>query len=318
MKRFNKILFTGFVFLLALSLSAQQDGDIHYTQYMFNRLMINPATTGLKDAWDVGFFYRNQWTSRMPGAPVNELLTVQTGLKNKKFGMGGFVMNDKIGLENRVNASFNCAYHIRDDKYTLSFGLQVGMKSYFLNTSALDAKDKTDEDLYNGLRTPVMPDFAFGFNYTKGDFYGGFSVTHLNQSPFKYSNLLTQSSLKRHYYANAGYNYVIDPVYTLKPSMMLRYVPNSRMVMDISTLIDIKKKYWAGLNYRTGDAIGLILGIDLDQMGWIKYDIKVGYAYDHTVSRIPRYNVGSHEIMLSYTSKRPDKKHIPKFQKLEF
>lgn len=320
MARIFKIIYSLF-FAVCLSHMAlgQQDADPHYTQYMFNRIMINPATTGINDGWNVGFFYRNQWTARMPGSPVNELLTVQCPLKNHKMGFGGFVMNDKIGLENRVSAAFNGAYHIKSDKYTISMGLQLGLKSYFLNTSALDAKDKTDEDLTSNLRSPITPDFAFGFNYTYGNFYSGLAVTHLNQSRFRYSAGLDKSNLRRHFYLNGGYNWVIDPMYTLKPSFMARYTPKTPFMMDISAVMDVSKKFWGGLNYRTGDAIGILAGVQLDNLvKAIKYDIKIGYAYDFTVSRLPTYNVGSHEIMVTYTSKRVEKPHIPKFRRLEF
>lgn len=317
--KFSKITYSLLLLLLMTQVAtAQQDADPHYTQYMFNRIMVNPATTGLNQGWDFGFFYRNQWTARMPGAPVNELVTVQTGLKKHNIGLGGYIMNDKIGLENRVNTAFNGAYHIKSDKATYSMGLQLGLKTYFLNTSELDAKDKSDEDIYVGARTPVIPDFAFGFNYTFKNFYSGFSITHLNQSKFRYAQYLDKSNLRRHYYFNAGYNWVIDPVYTLKPSFMVRYTPRTRVVADLSSVLDVSKKFWFGFNYRTGDAVGLILGVQLDNLNIIKYNIKVGYAYDYTVSRLPKYNVGSHEIMLTYTSKRTEKPHIPKFRRLEF
>jgi type IX secretion system PorP/SprF family membrane protein len=319
MRRFFRYIFSLLILASVGNLTfGQQDADPHYTQYMFNRLMVNPATTGINEGLDLAMFYRNQWTARMPGAPVNELLTVQAGLKNHKMGLGGFVMNDKIGLESRVNAAFNGAYHIRGDKFTYSMGLQLGLKSYFLNTSDLDAKDKSDGDIYTNLRTPVTPDFAFGFNYTYGNFYSGLAITHLNQSRFRYSEGLDKSNLRRHFYLNGGYNWIIDPVYTLKPSFMVRYTNKAPVMADLSAVMDISKKYWFGLNYRTGDAIGAIVGVQLDNLNIIKYNIKVGYAYDYSVSRLPRYNSGSHEIMVTYTSKRTEKPHIPKFRRLEF
>ncbi len=296
---------------------SQQDAEPHYTQYMFNRMIINPATTGLRQGWDLAAFYRNQW-AQMPGAPVNELITIQHGMKSQKMGFGGFIMNDKIGLENRVNTFFSGAYHIRAEKQTISMGLQIGLRTFFLNASDLDPKDKGDAALSSGYRMPVTPDFTFGFNYTYENLYAGFSISHLNQSKFRYANKLDQSNLRRHLYFNVGYNYIIDPVYTLKPSIMFRYTAKAPAMADISTVLDISKKYWFGLNYRTKDALGIILGVNLDNLDVIKYDIKVGYAYDYTLNKFNRRLGGTHEIMLTYIPKKIVKHHTPKFQRLEF
>lgn len=303
--------------LLSIKLYAQQDQEPHYTQFLFNKMVINPAFTGLKENWDFGVFYRNQW-ARMNGAPENILFNIQHGLSNQKLGLGGYIMNDKIGLENRLNTFFSGAYHIKRENDIFSLGLQCGIRAFFLNSSELDPKDKDDAALYSGFKNPVTPDFKFGFNYMHKDFYAGFSISHLNQSKFRYAYNLDQSNLKRHYYINAGYNYVIDPVYTLKPSVMLRWVPGTKVVGDVCAVIDYSKKYWAGLNFRSKDAIGFIIGINLDNFEAIKYDMKIGYAYDYTLSSVRNKLGNSHEIMITYNPKKVEKKHTQKFQRLEF
>ena len=47
--------------------------------------------------------------------------------------------------------------------------------------------------------TDLVADFGFGVAYTKGNFYGGFSSSHLNQSKFRYT-ATQDSKLYRHYY----------------------------------------------------------------------------------------------------------------------
>ena len=78
----------------------------------------------------------------------------------------------------------------------------------------------------------------------------------------------------------------------LKPSTLLRYRVESGLQADLSTNLIIKDKVWAGVSYRTGDAVIGMLEI-LPTPQW-----RLGYAYDMGLSPISRYHHGSHELML--------------------
>lgn len=308
-----------FLIMICFGAFAQQDADPHYTQYMFNRMSINPASTAVNDVMSAAVFYRNQWINT-PGAPVNQLVTFQAPLKDKKMGLGGSVLNDKIGFESRINIAFNGAYHIRTEKAVYSMGLQAGVKQNSFDHSQSTIKDPSlpNNALQDNLKTAIMPDFAFGFNYTRQNFYGGFSIFHLNQSRIRYSGTKTDARLKRHYYLNFGYNYALDPYFTLKPSVLLRMVPNAPFQADFSLLLDYNGGFWGGLNYRSKDALGIIIGVQLNKLNiHVNQAIRIGYAFDYTTARLPRYNSGSHEIMVQYDFRRKDKVHTPKFMKLE-
>jgi len=47
------------VFSMTMELQAQQDP--HYTQYMYNMNVINPAYAGSKENLSIGMLYRKQW-----------------------------------------------------------------------------------------------------------------------------------------------------------------------------------------------------------------------------------------------------------------
>jgi len=51
---------------------------------------------------------------------------------------------------------------------------------------------------------------------------------------------------------------------------------------------------WAGLSFRSGDAISLNLEYQLTRK------LRVGYAYDYTISRLRYSTSGSHEICIGY------------------
>jgi len=314
--KFILILILGF----CIRVIAQQDADQHITQSMFNRLAINPATTGLNDVISAGMFYRNQWIARIAGSPVYQLAHFQIPSYDKQMAFGGIITNDAIGFESRVSIAANGAYHIRSHSSVYSFGLQTGLKYYNMDRTKVDARDLQDGVLYGPERTPLMPDFGFGFNYTHKNFFSGFSITHLNQARIKYSaNSTIDSRLKRHYYFNLGYNYPLDPYFTLKPSLLIRALPKAPLQVDWALLLDYNGGLWGGINLRTADALCFIVGVQLNKLNiHVDQSLRIGYAFDHTVSRLPRYNAGgSHEIMIQYDFRKKDKLHTPKFMKLE-
>ncbi|MFQ3576321.1 MAG: type IX secretion system membrane protein PorP/SprF [Cytophagales bacterium] len=317
----KNIIMKYLIFLLSsLTLMAQQDADQHITQSMFNRMAINPASTGVNDVISAGMFYRNQWLARIPGSPVYQLAHFQMPTNDKKMAFGGILTNDAIGFENRMSVAANGAYHIRSHSSVYSFGLQAGVKYYNMDRSKVDAKEQNDAVLFGPERTPLLPDFAFGFNYTHKNFFGGFSITHLNQTRIKYSgNSTIDSRLRRHYYVNLGYNYALDPYFTLKPSVLVRALPKAPVQADFAVLLDYNGGLWGGFNVRSGDALGFIVGVQLNKLNiHVDQAMRIGYAFDHTVSRMPRYNAGgSHEIMLQYDFRKKVKVHSPKFMKLE-
>jgi hypothetical protein len=49
-----------------------------------------------------------------------------------------------------------------------------------------------------------------------------------------------------------------------------------------------------GASYRTGDSVLGMVEIQVTPQ------IRVGYAYDHTITQLNQFNNGTHEIMLRY------------------
>src|SRR3982751_6662482 len=80
----NTRLFT-FLFLcfIITRLSAQQRP--HYTQYILNNYIINPAVAGIENYTDVKVSHRHQWVG-IEGAPVTTYLTMHGPLKKSDYG----------------------------------------------------------------------------------------------------------------------------------------------------------------------------------------------------------------------------------------
>ncbi len=311
------IFFILFIFV-GLGVRAQQDMEPHYSHFMFNRMLFNPAFTGVGTAVNANFLFRKQWVN-FPGAPMNQMLNVSAPLTKYNMGVGGSLWHDQAGLQRTVNFQGNYGYHIKSGSNTFSLGLSAGIKQVTVDVDKIDAKDPDDATLYGTARSPIVADFGFGLAYTRGNFYSGLSVTHLNQAAVKFNNGAANTRLRRHYYGTIGYKYDIDPYFSLKPSVLLRYVDYGVPFQgDFNVLLDYMSGVWGGLGYRTGDAMSFMIGTQLNKLNMgINEAIKIGYAYELSVSRVPKYSAGSHEIYLAYEFKRKEKVHTPKFLKIE-
>src|SRR5690349_624670 len=78
----KKISFWLVCMLFIGTLSAQQLP--HYTQYVLNQYILNPAITGIENYTDVKFSHRHQWVG-IEGSPVTSYFTLHTSLGKKDY-----------------------------------------------------------------------------------------------------------------------------------------------------------------------------------------------------------------------------------------
>ncbi|MQP63528.1 type IX secretion system membrane protein PorP/SprF, partial [Flavobacterium sp. LMO6] len=81
------------VFSTIVDLHAQQDP--HYTQYMYNMSVMNPAYAGSKDNLSMGLLYRKQWVE-IEDAPTTGTFFGHAPV-GKNVGLGLSFISDKIG-----------------------------------------------------------------------------------------------------------------------------------------------------------------------------------------------------------------------------
>jgi type IX secretion system PorP/SprF family membrane protein len=113
------------------------------------------------------------------------------------------------------------------------------------------------------------------------------------------------TNLDFHYNAIAGYNIRFKnkkkKEMEIQPSVMARFVQPLPVQVTGMLKFTFDDKYWGGLLYRPDDAVGIAAGMR------IKERVNIGYSFDYTLSGISNYQVGSHEVMLSFVinSKKP-------------
>ena len=94
--------------MISVYCSAQQLP--HYSLYMFNDAVINPAVVGTKDYNRIDLISRSQW-SGFEGAPKTQLLSYQRA-QGENMGLAGTVFNDVTGPISRTGVQLSYAYNI--------------------------------------------------------------------------------------------------------------------------------------------------------------------------------------------------------------
>lgn len=282
------------------SFIAQAQYDAMFTQYMFNEMYINPAYTGSKEAMAVNLTHRQQWVN-FPGRPITTSFTLHGPLANDKMGLGLSLLNEQIGKLNRNLVYLNYAYRLKvSDKGKLSFGLMGGIHNQVNKLSELKATESGDIQISNNTPSLISPNFGAGIYYYTNKMYVGVSVPRMVDDSYMFdqsgdvikSNKLNAN--KFHYYLTGGYLFDINEDLKLKPQAMIKMVQNAPLQYDINVNALIKNKIWAGLSYRSGADVSVLLGIQLNPQ------FLVNYSYDYALTKIQKYSQGSHEITLGY------------------
>ncbi|HYC27259.1 MAG TPA: PorP/SprF family type IX secretion system membrane protein, partial [Chitinophagaceae bacterium] len=152
----------------------------HYTQYILNNYIINPALTGIENYTDIKLSHRHQWVG-IQDAPVTTYFTIHKAIgkqddrtsatsfkmpgenpRGKSYwqdytaaaphhGIGLQVINDRTGPLNRFSAYATYAYHLGISARTsIAAGFGAGISDLSLSSNKLDFVYTTvDPAVYN-------------------------------------------------------------------------------------------------------------------------------------------------------------------------
>ena len=268
--------------------------DPMYSQYMFNTLAFNPAYAGSADVFTVMALSRHQWVG-FDGAPATQTILAHSPLKGEKLSLGFTAINDKVGPSHQTSAYGDFAYRIRTSENTrLSFGLKGGMNIYQADLASLTSVEVDPANV--NVSGQLLPNFGFGVYWHGPRYYVGASAPKLleNKMDAVNGNVLVSASEARHYFLIGGYVMDLGRDIKFKPSFMFRTVEGAPLSLDLNANFLLRERIWFGAMYRLGNAFGVMGQYQVNDQ------LRVGYAFDLTTTRIGAYNAGTHEIMLSY------------------
>ncbi|GEP49963.1 membrane protein [Flavobacterium noncentrifugens] len=285
--------------------NAQQDP--HYTQYMYNMSVVNPAYAGSKESLSGGVLYRKQWVD-IEDAPSTGTFFLHSPV-GKNVGLGISFIDDRIGpvQEDNVYADFSYTLNLGGE-HKLAFGLKggatfhkVGLFSDIGNGNVPDADDPAFSE--NVSRT-YMNIGSGVFYYTK-KYYVAFSVPNMLKSKHldldRSGDKLKFGSESLHYFLTGGYVFDLSPNTKLKPSAMVKSAFNAPVSVDGSLNVMFFDKLELGATYRLDDSFGGMVNFAITP------NLRIGYAYDHIISDLKVTTPASHEVMLLFDLNFPKK-----------
>lgn len=320
------------VLMLVFAARSYAQQQPHYTQYVLNTFIINPAVAGIENYWDVKASHRHQWAG-LNGGPVTTYLTVHGPLRKTDFpsasatgfspdganprgkaywetytappshaGAGFTLLNDKTGPLNRFSASVAYAHHIGIAPGTsLSAGISAGVQRISLDAAALQFQDPSDPAIASSTTlNKWRPDMNVGLYLYSAQYFAGISAQNIIPAELGFDDgkvkgdSLYRGKLVPHLFATAGYRLWVNEDVSVLPSVMIKYITALPVSVDLNAKLQYRDVLWVGASYRHKDGIAAMLGINVNAT------FNISYAYDYTTSSLNTVSRGTHEIMVGF------------------
>ncbi len=269
---------------------AQQDPQ--YSMYMFDKMAINPAAAGSKDAMEATLISRDQWTD-IPGAPQTNALMLEAPVTSQKFGWGVEFLNDNIGPVSSNSIQANYAYHLRLFNGQLSMGLGLGVYDYDINFAKISYKDASDPMNTYANSAQIVPNADFGLYYYSNTFYLGASFNHLIQAQQTSNSPVDSASFRPHLYLMAGKGFQLSQNVLFSPSFVVKCAENAPLTADFNADFLLQEKLWLGAGYRTDYGFTFLAAYRALE------SLQIGFAYDLGLNAIGQAGGGTYEVSLT-------------------
>jgi type IX secretion system PorP/SprF family membrane protein len=302
----------------------------HYTQYIVNQYVINPALTGIENYTDVKAGYRHQWLNLTGGVPRATYLTIHGPIGKKDdnpsptgfrkpgenprgkaywesytaaephHGVGLTIQNMKAGFFNFFKAKATYAYHIGISNQTsLSAGVGAGISNVSIDAQSVKFNNPADPSLGNSsdVLRKLKPELDLGVYLYNPNYFIGISAMQVIPQKVKFvdSSGNYGDKLRMHTFLTAGYRFQLNDDISLTPSVMAKYVPNTpTSQFDVNVKAQYQDLLWLGASYRFQYGYTGMIGVNISNA------INVGYSYDYTTTRLRNYSNGTHEVVFGF------------------
>ena len=296
----NKIFLTSLLVLFAcIDITAQQNP--HYTQYMYNMNVINPAYAGSKESFSFGALYRKQWVN-IEDAPTSFTFSGHAPAGNN-VGLGLSFISDKIGPVTEQNVYGDFSYTLKlNDTHRLAFGLKTGVSFHKVALRDIQSSlPDPSEGIFGEDINDASLNLGAGLFYYTDKYYVSFSIPNMMKSAHLDYNGREYGSDVSHYFLTAGYVFDINYDLKFKPSFMLKSAFDVKPSLDLSANFLYMEKIELGASYRLEDSFGAMVNFAITP------ELRIGYAYDHIISDLKVTAPSSHEFIILYDLFTPKK-----------
>ncbi len=329
----KKIIFLP-VLLVCVQLMAQQRP--HYTQYILNNYILNPALSGIENYMDIKVSVRDQWIG-LNGAPKTTYITMQGPIGKKDYrttstsfqvpgqnprgrfywenytaadphhGVGMTIINDRTGSFNRFTANLTYAYHLGLNPTTnLSAGFSAGITRVGIDktkndfTGYGDPYDPATGAAIDGEINKIRPDMGVGLWLYSKNYFIGLAAQQVIPQKISFvddATIITKGRLVPHLFLTAGYRFMLGETVNAIPSVMVKYVPNSSK-NDFQPELNLKMQYMD--LFWVGGSYRYEDGYAAMAGLNVGNTFNLGYAYDFTTTALNTVSHGTHEILVGF------------------
>ena len=265
-----------------------------YSQFFMNKYTQNPAFAGMDHLYSVTSNHRYQWVG-LQDYPRTYTLSINGPTNDLKNGIGAFLYTDNVGPTRRTGFQASYAYHTNiNEQIKVSLSLSAGLIEWKIDGHQLTFTEPGDPATTGAVMRSIMPDAKFGFLFYGDKWHAGGAAPNLLQNKIKFNDIQNPdpgNKLEDHYFIHGGYDFILPYDLVADPYLLLRYVSNVPMQIELGSKVTWKKSAWAGFSYRSGDAFSMLFGYTY------KNYISFGYSYDFTTSNLSTYSGGSHELL---------------------
>lgn len=310
-----------------MAASAQQRP--HYTQYILNNYVLNPALSGIENYADLKLSARDQWVG-INGAPQTFYLTVHAPLGKKDYkttatsynvpgenprgtayweaysaseahhGVGLSVISDKSGNFTRSTVAVSYAYHIGLSPTTnLALGVAPGITRVSRNVGNTDFGGGVNTDPVQATSESInrlRPDLSAGLWLYSGNYFVGLSAQQIIPQRISFVDDANYGGGKLipHLFLTAGYRLLLSEDINALPSFMVKYVSPNEPQVDINAKVQYRDLLWLGGGVRVKEGYQGMIGVN------VANTFNVGYAYDFTQTKLNTTSRGTHEIVVGF------------------
>jgi len=277
--------------VLTMGLSYGQQDKL-LTHFFYDKMSLNPGSTGMDDGICGTMIYRNQW-DKVNGAPNSAVFNVEANLNRFIPGGAGLsVYHDAIGFNRQNSALLNYSFPIDLNEHVLGIGVGIGILNLGVDPTWIPPVTIVDPSL-PGKTSGTTFDLNAGLFFKKknNNYYFGLSSTHLSGSQIKNLNYTNA----RHYVAMGGFRFL--NLFGATKDLDIQVMSRTDLIKfsaDVNIRYVNQGRYYAGLTYRTSDAVALMAGFTPVK------NFTVGYSYDLTINQLASISRGTHEVVVKY------------------
>jgi type IX secretion system PorP/SprF family membrane protein len=298
--------------------------DARWSQFYDNPILLNPSLAGeFKGTTRFHLNYRDQWRSVTKPFQTFSFTVDSKFSKHKSFRLGWSMLHDQVGdgkfktLEINVNPSYEKILN-RDTTDRILVGANLGFnhRNYIMdnfqfdeqfNGINFDPSAPITEEYTTLKKTNLTLGIGTAYNHRinrKMNIQTGLSIFNLNQPNQGFYGEKVKRDVRITYFARLDWK--IKEKVTIYPQLLYqRQGTLQEFVLGVQgklKLIESEKEQrsvYAGLFYRTADAVFLNLGIDYN--AWY-----VGVSYDVNVSTLKPASAGrgGFELVTKYVINR--------------